>query len=379
METNQTPTQRPFRASKMQRAWLCPPSPWREMNMPELSPSEAAEEGRHLHAAVPRAFLYGDYQGLEEDEMWAVRHCVKLLDSLTDGAIAEPIFETPLPIVDHDLDPIIDRECTPDVVIFKGNGLAIVPDWKFGRLSPLFDAQRDLQLLTYAVGVRNNYEDINRVHVYRFHPRLWDEQREFCVAYEGDDDYWIGRENVLKGIVAKSSPDGPARPGKAQCLYCTAKMVCKEFKFWADPDPTGLPFAVNETLTPAALAEVLDYKDRLKLLTNMMSDAEDLAKRALGQGVEIPGWTLKQNGASRAIEDVSAARARLVPGTMPPDAFNSALKLTIGQLEKAFKSATGLKGKAADAEFSAALSGLIEMKEKAPSLVRAAAIPPQTD
>ena len=252
-------TIRPHRASTMQRAWLCPPAPWRETLMPEMDAGPAAEEGTLLHAAVPRAYRFGDFSGLDEDQRWAMTHCVRLLERLAaDVPPACILFEESIEVLDRRLLPILDREVRPDVVIFRPGGLAIVIDWKFGRSVPQFDAGRDLQLLTYAVAVRNGFEGVDRVHVYRFHPRLWDEHRESCVAYEprpldndrNADSFWTGRENVLKRIVAESTPDAPAAPGHAQCLYCKAKLVCKEFARWAEPKPSELPPAVNGSLTP---------------------------------------------------------------------------------------------------------------------------------
>ncbi len=368
MPTQEILTKRPFRASAMQRAWLCPPAPWREAAMPETPAGPAAAEGTMLHAAVVRAYRHGDYSGLEDEQRGAVRACVRFLESVAQDALPEGlVLEEPTEVLGHDLDPIIDREVTPDVVVFKPGGLAVVVDWKFGRAEPQFEAGRDLQLLTYAIAVRNGYEDISRVHVYRFHPRLWDERRETCVAYEGDAAYWIDREQVLRRIVADSTPDAPARPGTAQCRYCKAKLVCEEFKQWAEPAPGELPAPVNESLTPVQLSRILAYRERLKLLTSMMSDAEELTKKALAQGIDVPGWTLKQGSGSRQITDLLAAKRALSPH-LPPEAFDSACKVSVTTLEKVFKSATGMKGKAASEAFGSSLAGLIEMKPSAPSL-----------
>ncbi|MCE5229040.1 PD-(D/E)XK nuclease family protein [bacterium] len=368
--------QNPLRASNLQRAWLCPPSVWRESEMPEMEAGAAAEEGRMLHAAVVRAWKRGDFTGLDDEQRGAVAGCVRFLNEKAEGALQDLIIlEQTIPVLDSDSQPLVEREVTPDVVILRGGGLALVIDWKTGRGAPQFDAGHDLQLLTYAIAVRNHYTSakITRVHVFRFHPRLWDENRETSVSYGGSDDDWHQREGILSEIILQSQPDANAVPGAAQCQYCKAKMICEEFRAWSEPDPSTLPAPVNTALTPAKLGQILQYRDRLKLLDKMMSDAEDMAKQAIGQGIEIVSpdgtrWGLKEGSPTRTISDLSRARAAMLPH-IPSDAFDSACKVSITSLEKVFKTATRLKGKAAAEAFASTMDGAIEFRKSAPSLV----------
>ena len=365
----------PHRASNMQRTWLCPPSPWREADMPELDAGDAANEGSLLHDQIARAIRFGDVASSgDSDHRWIVNACLRRFHELRYGAPENPdgdnfLIEHEESLLDHNLIPIIERKIRIDATIFHDQGRAIVIDWKTGRAEPEWDAQRDLQLLCYAVAVRNTYDGIDCVQVYRFHPRLFDENRETSVEYAGGGVYWIGFENVLKSVVARSGPKAQANPGNAQCLYCKAKLACPEFRAWAEPKDNELPAVVNAALTPAMLAQVLDYKDRFKLLSKVMEDAEGLAKRAIAQGIEIPGWTLKESGSVREIPDAIAARNALAQ-YMPAEAIDGASKLSVTRLESAFKAATGLRGKSAEREFNTALAGLIEKKPKSASLIK---------
>ncbi|MCL5734704.1 MAG: hypothetical protein M1274_03800 [Actinobacteria bacterium] len=95
--------QYPLRASNLQRAWLCPPSIWREAEMPEMEAGAAAEEGRMLHTAVVRAWKRGDYTGLDDEQRGAVVACVRFLNEKAANALQDLIFcEQTIPVLDSD-------------------------------------------------------------------------------------------------------------------------------------------------------------------------------------------------------------------------------------------------------------------------------------
>lgn len=361
----------PFRPSSMQRAALCPVSPWREAEIPELPDSEISDEGTDLHSRIEGAFRRGDYSGLTDYQRGAVRGCIGLLEKHTSGVHPDAVlFEHELPVMNRWGELIFDRPAHIDCLIFQGVGLADICDWKFGYKESPFTASHDLQGLCYAVAVRNAYEGIDRVGFNRFHPRLWNENRLTGVLYAGDNDYWASLEDVIGRVVRASHPGSSARPGHAQCLYCKAKVTCAEFMEWADPEKALKQQDQALPLAPQRIAEILEYRDRLKLLNSRMADVESLAKQALASGVEIPGWQLGKPRSTRSIENVAEASAMLIQH-MPLAAIDSALAFSVPALETAFKAATGLKGKKASEEFERILNGYLVTTESAPSLRRA--------
>lgn len=355
----------PFRASGLQRAWLCPVAPWREQGLPD-NVSDEAEEGTRLHDAVRKAYLFGDMSHLSDDHRWIVTDCCTFIRSLAgDDAV---LFEAEMDLLDASGEKIIENPVHADVVIFKHGGVAVVIDFKMGRLGLDFTAEKDLQLLSYAVAVRNNYVGIQTVNVYRYHPRLYDERRQTCVAYSGLDADWFHRENVLKTIVRDSKPLAKAVPGETQCRYCKAKANCPDFHEWSVP--AVLDTALPTSLTPSQAAGIYSrYAPKLALFTKMMEYLETYIRDSLVAGIDIDGYALKPGSDRREITDVVLARRRL-KDHMPGEALDGCTKMSIGALEKAFKACTGLKGRQAESVLNDLLSGTVTIKTSAPSLVR---------
>lgn len=369
-------SQSPHRASNMFRTRLCPPSPYREAAMPDMPPGEAAEEGTAGHAAVPRAYQFGDYSGLSPDLAGAVRKCVGHITPL--AAMAEcpnyVIFEQLIPVLDSDGNRIIERDVTPDFVVLT-ESFNIFRDYKFGRLEPQFAAGHDLQQLTYAVAIHAFYGSRRRVQGGRFHPRLFthDDQSDL-VEFEGDDDYWRGLETALKAIVARSKPDAQAVAGTTQCQYCKAAPICPEYQAWIGRAVEHVA-ACNDVLTPEVMGRALVLCKAVHAADTRADWIEDQARDAIIHGIVIPHpdggiWMLKNGKPRRSIEDTLAAAQALSAAGMPAEAIISACKLGIGALETAHRAVTGLKGRAAKDALEASLGNLIVVKHDRPSLIR---------
>ena len=279
-----------------------------------------------------------------------------------------PRVEQTLIVRDSDYELIFDRPVTADVVTFNEEHGVII-DWKTGRADPDVCAAQDLQLVCYAVALRNYATThwIKDIDVVRFHPRLWDENRTSSASFCGDAAYWRKWEDLLKSIRDQSTPDAQAVPGESQCRYCKARVTCPEFAAWSSPT-TYLPAELPETLPALRVAELLAFRAQFKAYVKMWERLESIAKGYLTAGVEIPGWTLKDTGEVRSVPDVSAAEKDWVANGLPQAAFQSALSVGIGDLEKAHKAATGLKGKGAREVFEALLGPHITRTPKSPAL-----------
>lgn len=371
-------TQTPIRASNLQRAYLCPPSVWREQGIPNVGSSPDASEGTKLHAAIVRALTLGDYSGLSEEQIGVVKWCVRYANNVVAQYPKQiRLLEKPIPVLDRNGESILsEREITPDfVVLVPELSLGIVIDWKTGRNAYPFPAMRDLQLLTYALAVHHFYK-VNIVHAHRFHPRVWDETQSSSVQYGHDEGEWDAVEDKLKKIIARSTPTAKAKAGATQCNYCKAKICCPECQEWSDPvggDVVDVTVSLNES-TRDQIALVLATKERINLLKKRYEQAESLAKALAQKGEPIVSadgtgrWVLKEGGGSREIKNAAAARFALAE-YIPVEAFAKACAVKVGELEKVFRIATGLKGKNASEKLNEILGGLVEFKPNAPSLV----------
>lgn len=365
----------PLRASNLNRAWRCPPAPWREAEMPEEAGEHAArDEGALLHWHVERdgSFEAATKQPrLTPEQERVVGDCVKfgddILNEFTGGYGAELYQEKQL------LVPGLGRKCKADWLLLV-QSQAVVIDWKMGRAIPEIDASRDLQLWAYALGARyvawsRSKLWLDKVTVYRFHPRLWDENRCTSAVFEGEFGKY---EATLRQIVERSQPEAAAEPGPMQCQYCKAKVACPEFEAWTSEGTTAL-VAINEALPASRLGEVLQWGEQLKAANAVMKAAKAHAIAALEAGVEITSpdgtrWELKEGVTKRSIPDALEAR-KVLAHLLPQEAIDSCASLRVTDLQTAFKAATGLKGKAASIEFEAALGDLLVRKQNAPTVV----------
>ena len=362
----------PHCASELQRAYYCPTSPHRQARVPESESGPEAVEGTMLHSAVARVYQDNDYSGLNPEQAQAVMKCVEFIREIEGfGGVG---FETSYFLFEcMTAVKIIDMEVTPDVDIYHNAKHVSIIDFKFGRLPIPWPADKDMQLLTYSLAVHNFQNNPTypfRVDVYRFHPRFpYDKSRHY-VSYQGDREYWQRWENVIKNVIAGCTTYAVAIPGEAQCRYCRAKGICPEFQAWSVPAPIPtVPITFTKDFTPATLANVLEWKDRIALINRMWSDAEALAKRAIEAGTPVPGWELKPGNMVRKIANTRDARYRLSK-RLSHDQIDDCCEFKLKALEKIFQDEYQSSAKRANEMLSLILDGLIETKQNAPSLVR---------
>lgn len=364
-------TSHPARPSNLFRAAACPPSIWREREVPEVA-HEDASLGTRLHAAVACAYRHGDYYGLTDAQVWAVDKCLKLVREVSQGCElpafeedyadrSKPDGEDGFVCQDSYGSPLFSRTVKPDFFCLYGTAATVI-DFKmlFGVVP--FPACDDLQLRAYALTVRNTFEGIGTVRVIRFHPQIREPEFQRTEAvYSGDDAYWIMQEQSIKEVILNSRMDAPANPDSYACKYCKAKPFCAEFKAGTLP---ALFAQGSELVTPEQLTDFLTQLPRFRLAIKMVDDGIKLAKAALAGGMKLPGWMLEPGRTTRELE-LSDARARLVDtGLLPAPALDAACKVSLPKLEAQFKSHTGLKGKA----LKEALSDAVTLREGEPML-----------
>jgi len=363
--------QHPVRPSNAQQAFFCPPSVWRELDMPD-APSEAAERGTRIHRAIVarQDCLWWDGAGvyaLEEDAP-AVIQCQDFVREILGRCPAKPEmhWERSIPIRALDGERIFERDCTPDLVILWPD-LAVIIDWKTGWAEPSWPAAEDWQLMAYAVAAHNHYK-VDRVEWYRYHPMLKLGSRATAGSIVGQ---WEFFENALRQLVRMSTPEAQAVPGEIQCKWCRAKAVCPEFREWAEPKDFPVGKYVRG-LPVVRIAELLEYRERLGLLNRAMKSIEDQARAIFAAGGDVPGWGLKEGAQMRQIPDGRRAFLAINDSGvhLSIDDFWDAVRTSAPDCERVFAKAAGLQGKPAKEAFAAALGDLLIVKRKAPTLVR---------
>ena len=358
----------PIRPSNMNRACLCPPSPWREQEAAINHASDDASEGTLLHTAIRCICETGEPPaGLTEEQLGVVKACHRLFESLIGEDKRVATFEQTIPMFDSFGNWIIERPVTPDVVIMCEDGLVVI-DWKTGRLAPDFPVESDLQMQCYAIAARNYYRAdriINRLTIIRFHPRLWDEHREGRVTIEGSDDEWLAMEQNIQAVVDRSTPEATACPGEAQCRYCKAKLQCSEFQQWAGQFIIGVDW---NTLPAPVLAAA--YKRLVEIeapLRNAIATAKEALLTLPEEELETHGLRLQNTGCIRFIPNIFEARARWEQ-YYPKLAFESCLSVSVPELQTVFQAQAGCKKSLAAGLLAEFFEGLMETKEKAKSL-----------
>lgn len=246
-----------------------------------------------------------------------------------------------------------------DLVCYN-KSLALVVDRKFGR-DPVTSAESNWQLRAYAVGVANRY-DCKRILAAIVQPRLSAEQRVTLVEY-GLGDIVQSIADVAAVLSACNDPCEPT-PSAEACRYCRARGTCPalhaaEASLVAS-EPAHLTLAnAAEMWAKAALVQ-----RKLDAITDQIREMV-MAEHSAGR--TVPGLTVKDGAMVRQITNAQAAFDAL---SLPPETFIKACKVSVADLEKLHKEATGGKGKAHREAFEAALTaaGCLELKQNRPSI-----------
>lgn len=333
----------------------CPGSYQLELNMPKGPPSEFAERGSMLHAAM-ELLLTADPQTEEEvitmitelegQDMGYNGH--EITAELIQEKIA-PAFQSWLTIIQEwDLDDwfieqrvslgeVVDGAFgTADVIAKDSFGRLHIIDWKFGDGVPV-PAEGNLGLGFYAAAAMYDpdeelveiTEDISGVVLHIVQPRMGSSDDPLD-TWETTEE-WVEKfvDQAVAAIEKAQQPDAPVKAGK-WCRWCSAKVTC--------PAQQQL---VGEVITkePAGMSAVdlADLLDKLDILDQIKNAAFEYAQHQLEQGVQIPGRKLVQKRAQRKWIDPEAVEALCKKKRVKvDDMYNKTLK-SPAQMEKAVK------------------------------------------
>lgn len=205
---------------------------------------------------------------------------------------------------------------TSDAIVLTRDGLELqLHDLKYGR-GVRVEAERNEQLMTYALGALNEYDPAGLVEVVRLvihQPRLYalsewdckvDELLEFGVKLRN-----AGKKAIEFATVGGTPPKEGFNPGEKQCRFCSAQAVCPalakhnteliidEFVDLTEETAEGLGEKVEQAIERLhgednnTLAVLLKNVD---LIESWCKAVRTRASEELQNGREVPGFKLVQ-------------------------------------------------------------------------------------
>jgi hypothetical protein len=164
----------------------------------------------------------------------------------------------------------------------------------------------------------------------------------------------------------------PRTPSESACKYCKGKPYCSEARELAVTGPLtnapeGItPDAIAATLTSGHLAQFLD---RAAQAEAVIEACKSEARRRLGEGETITGWTLKDGSVRESISNSEMVASRFLElGTY--EQLSAAITISKTKLKDAVKLATQTKGRELEAKLAALLDGCTESKMSQPILTK---------
>jgi hypothetical protein len=219
---------------------------------------------------------------------------------------------------------------TSDVIIINPTKIRII-DAKFGRNLVL--AKDNSQLRLYCVGAyakfKEKYPHIRQAEYTVMQPRLDNISTEETTIEELIN--WV-EDFVRPRALLAWEGKGEFAPSDDACMYCRAKTHCRARSDFNDMEAIK-DFRQPETLSDSELTEVFVRASSIK---KWLADVEQyILDRATDDGVVPEGYELGRSKTNRKIEDVEAARAKLIKaGFKEEDIFAPPTLKSIAQLEK---------------------------------------------
>lgn len=257
---------------------------------------------------------------------------------------------------------------------------ALLADYKslFGDVP---DVAENLQLRDLAVLIHLNY-GVTEVTAYINQPRV---TRNPKLVVYGLEDLKRAEAEMRERVKASMDPNSPRVPGVEQCKYCNGKLVCEEFKAAAmypvvatlqnvpPLKPKELKPIVEKRVASLLPDALVNLRDMLRL-SEMLQTAvnAEIRKRLTADVSSVPGLTLAEGNKVRVITQILKAWELIVARTdkVTLEGFAECLSISIGDLEKAVKTALDCTADEATAWVNETLGTIITLKANAASIER---------
>jgi hypothetical protein len=305
---------------------------------PDSAPSAASAEGTRCHHALET----GDDEGLDDEQLQVVGMCRDYAAGIESQARAHGevtvLREVKLSIAGG------LTFGTADLVVASTNATADLIDFKFGR-NPVADAEENVQMQCYALGVFERFPAVSTVNVHILLPRR---DEVSTATYNRSDESRLRLR--IETIIARASQPEPDLYPTDGCLWCRSKGTCAALHNHALSIASGysdelvLPDQVHPShiVNPTVMARALQVA---RVMEKWCESVRHHALKMRLSGVEIPGHELRTRSGARKINDALAAWA-VVRDRVDPDRFIACCDVSLPKLEEAISADAPRGGKA---------------------------------
>jgi hypothetical protein len=238
---------------------------------------------------------------------------------------------------------------TGDCLIVADDTLTVI-DYKNG-LGVLVDAEKNPQMMCYALGALNLFDgiyDIHQVSMTIFQPRR--DNVSTCTMSKEKLLQWA--ETVLKPAAELAAKgEGEYKAGD-HCRFCKIKATCRKRAEY-NLELAQYDFAVPSTLQDEEIEAVLAKADDL---VNWAGDVKDYALQQALSGKQWAGWKLVEGRSNRRYVSEDAVAAKVEEAGFDP-------------YEKKLLGITAMTKQLGKKRFEELLSDLVEKPQGKPVLV----------
>lgn len=341
-------------ASAMERLSLCAGSHQASAGIKEPE-SEAARSGSRIHGLVAGEQVID----ATTEELDMAGRCAEMAE-----AVAQRFFGHGLAGCNVTREERLWSEGRAfsgqaDLVAISGSK-ALIVDFKTGR-GEVQPSATNQQLRALAVLVSEQSE-LDTVAVAIVQPLATSTP---VLAWYDAKDLTSAAVEVYWTVAEAAAPEAKRVAGEIQCKYCAARSRCPE----ANAEVAAL--AVIPEGVMALTSEQLSRRlDVCKVAESVIDALRDEAKRRLETGESVAGWELRAGITRETITNPQEVYARFDAAGGTVEQFLGAVTVAKGKLQDAYKLATGAKGKELQTKMESLLSGCVETKQNAPSLVK---------
>ena len=220
------------------------------------------------------------------------------------------------------------------VLVSQSTGIAHIVDLKFGKGVPV-TAKDNPQLRLYAVGILNEFDNIKKVYMTIFQPRL--DNLDTDSISTRDLMVWA-YEYVRPKALEAYKGEGILFPTESACRFCKLKGKCKaradmqmavaKKEFNIVDDRANLV----QSLSPEQLREIMDVAPAF---VDWFKSVQSYVLGQLVRGVKIPGYKLVEGRSNRVITDEEKVKEILLSvGLRESEITKPQELLSITNLEK---------------------------------------------
>ncbi len=310
-------------------------APRREVSSPAAAEGTLAHD--YAHAAACERFGC-EHEPAEDGDDDMIRHAqawADYLESLGPTAALEQRLTV----------PTIDSFGTADAIVYNGDEVHVA-DYKYG-LGVLVRAERNPQLMMYAISATHHLPDETVVHLHVFQPRR--NLIDVWTTTVGELSVWLA-ETVKPAADEARSESPRIIPGDEQCRWCPAAAICRPRVDQVLERDFGDPSVLDAD-------EIADVLADLPMIESWVKAVKEYAEY-LARKQRLPGWKMVQGRGRRTITDQAESIKRLSRAGIT-DSYTRKL-LPIRALE--------LAAREAGTSLDEVLGDLIQISEGRPTL-----------